>query len=303
MNRVAPNTHVKSFDWRDLDVAFGELLKLRRESLDDDSRELGHRCWALITSVYGQCDLEYETDRPEAIRGIISVIRKETSLRFLAGVCVDFFPYFLLWKTPSDCELRPFGSLQRKDGDSSLEQAPSWSVTYLKAPRCIGYLPWVAVYMEALCFGVHIDEERLQLSFTAKSVGPFLIQMEGPTENELENHLAGIITLIPTSLPNNTSYSEVYMKARWKLSEPPLTSTTFTFSLDIALETPVEAHLVTLARRKGEENCWEGILVNRIDGEGDFWRRIGVFDLDARHYNRKETTDDVFEVERQWVLR
>lgn len=71
--------------------------------------------------------LTYESDRPVALKGILTLLQKRMGLEFIAETCLQCLPYALLWKFKlgEGKEMWDYEAWK-----SSLDLAPSWSSSF-----------------------------------------------------------------------------------------------------------------------------------------------------------------------------
>jgi hypothetical protein len=292
---TTPSTAARSFDWRILSTAFNDLLSLRKHSLTEELRQTGSSNWDSIISVYSKCRLTYESDRPLAIDGIISLIEQQTGLQFLAGVCVEFFPYFLLWAMPNGYIRHPV---------DATPHIPSWSKTYIRdvnTPSVSGLHTYFKQGV-AVCSEVRVDMTELQLEFKTRAFGPVLIREKGTPQDDDDGGMVAFIE-------NNSDVGGSVHGAKWSLRPPYTKSKGFSFLnliMDITLARPVEAHLLLIAIGPEDKTDCHGIIVTRTGtttGARDVWKRIGMFRGDAIDPILDMVTGSIFDFEREYKLR
>ncbi|KAF2107949.1 heterokaryon incompatibility protein-domain-containing protein, partial [Lophiotrema nucula] len=94
-----------------------ELSNLDISTITNADRLRGQQAWMEVLQTYAMTKLTFESDRPHAINGIISVLQRQTGLEIHAGICADFAPYSLLWSVVWPNEQWRYGQYK----------CPSWS--------------------------------------------------------------------------------------------------------------------------------------------------------------------------------
>jgi hypothetical protein len=109
-----------------------ELLSISAYELGSDIRSIGIIAWMKILRSYHSMKLTRESDRPHAIKGLITLVEQRTGLSFIEGVCKDAFPYSILWVKDNapdrDTEFR----------ERAILSSPSWSCAFRCAYRYRG---------------------------------------------------------------------------------------------------------------------------------------------------------------------
>lgn len=248
------------------------LLALQSDTLSAYERIRGQDSWTTILNAYNATDLTFETDRPIAIRGIISTLEEEAGLTIVAGMVSEFLPRSLLWRVPDDGKL----PLERgkyhnyRTWKSSLDISPSWSCAFRHR------------YINAI--------GRRLSGFT--SAETTLIAGAKPTLCIKGNYIGSVF--IEPMLERNkigvsfacAAYSKVILqqhKSRYISLEDFVPHFGLILSLDFILEGRIECEFVLISVLEEEAPlrrvAGHGLVLMKSGPNDTCWERIGVFSM------------------------
>lgn len=267
-----------------------------------------------IVNQYSSMHLSHETDRSYALQGIISAIEQSQKVKFVAGVCEDFFPYSLLWFIRD--------AYHEKPPRTPLDPATSsWSCSFRKK-QSDGYefACEPVLHTGSCCANLKISTTNSSvLHIKGKSFGPLLISAQSIRAVHSLDGTSAICArlcrgsyrkLIPCEPRDEIVKFKVdgeyprdeivifevdgeYPRARREERD--------VFSLDFRLEDQINVHLVLLT--VDDEGWGKGLILEKVESsDDDLWERAGTFVIDdVTNFDDSGTT--WFDVEREFNVR
>lgn len=140
-----------------------------------------------IVTQYTASAMTRETDRKDALVGVITVLSTRTGLSFSHGVCTTFFPYSLLWEVWWLKDLSVSGDAVQHPP----YKGPSWSGTFRSETIVKGLHHWEGQKkgnsIASIC---SLDEQASIVSIKAMHSGIRMIKSDpGPVKSNLREAL------------------------------------------------------------------------------------------------------------------
>jgi hypothetical protein len=235
------------------------LLSISAYNLGSDVRSVGIIAWMEILRSYHYMKLTRESDRPHAIKGLITFVQQRTGLSFIEGVCEDAFPYSILWmkdRAPDrDTEFRKRAILS----------SPSWSCAFRCAYRYWG--PYQTDFTHVASVTANTSVVPPILNLKARYHGPKHIY-----PYIYEQYDSGIKPSMSTSGIREFGKSGNFP------GTTPFGDLLFDLDLDFRLSSSVLAHFVLLAQEvvRGVRMGY-GLVLEPDEAFPSRWVRIGTF--------------------------
>jgi hypothetical protein len=235
-------------DWR-------HLLSISVYELGSDVGSIGIIAWMQILRSYHDMKLTRESDRPHAIKGLITFVQQRTGLSFIAGVCKDVFPYSILWVK----ERAPDRNFELKE--RAIRSSPSWSCAF----RC------------AYFYGGpdQTDFTHIASVTASTSAVPPILNLKGryhgPTHLHPYEYQDSNITTSGIQDFGNSGHSQ----------GPTLSNNLqFTLHLDFKISSSILVHFVLLAQDVVQGvRMGYGLVLEPDEAFPSRWVRIGVFQV------------------------
>jgi hypothetical protein len=226
--------------------------------------------WIAVMNKYLSMDITYETDRPYAMKGIVTNLQQRAGLDFVAETCAQFLPYSLLWtfKTEADTTIWSYDAWR-----SSLTHSPSWSGSFRHRTSYVG--------------------PRRPLEGSERSHLPTKVEIRAIGMSRVL-HIVGRYhgSKLRTKKPDTHS---VVVTRKW--AELPLT-----VHWDFYTTRSIKFFYVLLGW--GEECASTyGLVLTQDLGNNRAWERIGIFQANVKRLISRFDIEQIFDEEGEFLVK